>query len=124
MKTFRLIPLVMCLLSSSAQASDYLYPGEILINNGRIITPNGKYQLIMQSDGSLVMYRSDGTIRYSMAKNGAYAVMQSDGNFVEYNSNGAALFSTGTANSVPTPNLLHIQEDGNLVVYSPTWVPL
>lgn len=124
MKTLHLLAIIIGFSPTFSIASDYLYSGQVLASNGKIVTPTGKYQLIMQSDGSLVMYRADGTIRYSMAKNGAYAVMQQDGNFVEYNSNGVALFNTGTGNSTPTPNLLHIQDDGNLVVYSPSWVPL
>lgn len=124
MKKLRLTLLVACLLPTFAEAVDTLYPTQILASNGRIVTPSAKYQLIMQADGNLVMYRADGTVRYSMAKNGAYAMMQQDGNFVEYSSNGTPLFSTGTWSAVPVENILRIQEDGNLVVYGPGWKPL
>ncbi|RJG08421.1 hypothetical protein [Massilia cavernae] len=76
----------------------------------------------MQTDGSLVMYRQDGTKRYGMAKNGNIAIMQGDGNFVQYSNSWHPLWNTETGGN---PNAyLHIQDDGNLVVYGPTGIPL
>lgn len=72
----------------------------------------------MQVDGSLVLYRADGSIRYSMDKLGSYAVMQADGNFVEYNSVGGPLWNTGTGGRCPCPNppYVRVYDDGNLTV--------
>jgi hypothetical protein len=91
------ILLVIPILSVASPYIDRLLPGERIQNNQQIISPNGKYKLVMQTDGSLVLYRSvDGSVRYRMEKYGSYAIMQSDGNFVEYNSNNAPLWASNT----------------------------
>jgi hypothetical protein len=82
----------------------------------------GKYKLIMQTDGSLVMYRSDGSVRFRMAKYGWIATMQPDGNFIEYSGGMSPIWSTNTAGNPGSS--LAIQDDGNLVVYTPTGVPV
>lgn len=69
----------------------------------------------MQGDGNLVMYRKDGSVRWSTGKNGLYSIMQRDGNFVEYSSF-SALWHTGTYGN-PGAALV-IQDDGNLVIYA------
>lgn len=61
-----------------------LRPNATLERGQAIVSSEKKYSLVMQADGSLVMYRSDGTVRYAMAKHGQFAIMQNDGNFVEY----------------------------------------
>lgn len=107
------------ILASPSFAQDRLHPGETLENDRFIQSPNGKYKLIMQADGSLVMYRSDGTIRYSMEKRGYHAVMQEDGNFVQYKfAYRDPLWSTGTGGRCPCPNphYLRIWDDGDLTV--------
>lgn len=103
-----------------AVAKDRLLPGESIRDNQFISSANGKYTLIMQSDGSLVMYRADGSIRYSMAKRGTFAVMQQDGNFVEYVGEipdpTKALWNTGTWNCCSISPYLVIRDDGNLLI--------
>lgn len=79
-----LLTLILAFCTLSAIGKDRLEPGETLSNDQSISSPSGNYTLIMQADGSLVMYRSDGTIRYRFAKYGTHAIMQTDGNFVEY----------------------------------------
>lgn len=111
----------------ATKCADILTANQSLSNGAYISSPNGKYSLIMQTDGSLVMYRNNGSIRYSMEKRGTYAVMQSDGNFVEY-AGSTPLWSTGTAGCClptwPQP-YLRITDDGNLRVESlgpaPVW---
>ncbi|MGW8392459.1 hypothetical protein [Pseudoduganella sp. HUAS MS19] len=113
---------ILAFLCSLSQASDRLLQGYILRDNQSIVSPDGKYSLIMQSDGSLVMYRSiDGSVRYRMKKYGAYAIMQTDGNFVEYNSNNAAIWATNTGGKCGSC-WLQINNDGDLLVgyFSPT----
>lgn len=123
MNIYKIVLFALIFSSSSfaSAQSDYLYNGQTLNKGQKIVTPSGRFQLVMQTDGNLVMYRPDGSVRYRMG-NGAYAVMQMDGNFVHYKADGNAVFNTGT--NTGTANLLHIQEDGNLVVYTPSYTPL
>lgn len=90
----------------------------ILRDDASIRSPNGKYSLIMQRDGSLVMYRSDGSVRYRMAKHGSYAILQWDGNFVEYDQSGKVLWNTETGGKC-CPSYLQIYDSGNLALRGP-----
>lgn len=96
-------------------AKDKLLANETLSNNTFISSVNGLYKLIMQQDGSLVMYRHDGSIRYRMAKYGTHAIMQSDGNFVEYNGT-TPLWATNTSCPCPWPYFLKIYNNGDLAI--------
>lgn len=74
------------------------------------------YFLVMQTDGNLVYYRSNGTARWTSQTSGwpgGFAVMQTDGNFVVYSSSGQAVWNTGT---VSAGAYLSLQDDGNIVV--------
>lgn len=108
---FNLLTLIMI---SNVYSKDRLLQGESLSNDQYISSPNGKYRLIMQTDGSLVMYRSDGSVRYRMEKYGTFAIMQHDNNFVEYRGT-TALWNTGTSNvSCPYACYLQIHDNGDL----------
>lgn len=105
-----------------SEAANYLGANQVLQRGEYLESlPLGNYRLPMQSDGSLVMYRKDGTIRYRMAKHGQFAIMQSNGDFVEYSPFAQELWNTGT--NVPN-SIVAIQDDGNLVIYSPNGTPL
>jgi hypothetical protein len=83
----------------------------------------GKAQLIMQSDGNLVIYDENGKSRWASGSNGhpgAIAYFQTDGNFVVYDYDGTPLKWSGTC--CHSGWNLHVQEDGNMVIYAPTWV--
>ncbi|NHZ97581.1 hypothetical protein F2P46_17895 [Massilia sp. CCM 8734] len=103
-------------------AASTLTPNEFLVRGQYLQSPQGAYTLNMQSDGSLVMYRNDGLVRYRMSKNGEFAVMQGDGNFVEYSKFAVPLWNTGTHGN--PGEWLSVQDDGNLVVYSRLNTPL
>lgn len=106
--------------------NNLLLPGQQLNINDRLMPPTGRTVLIMQSDGNLVLYRTDnGSALWSSNTCGqpvTHAIMQADGNFVCYDANGHAHWATGT-NGNPGAQLL-IQDDGNLVVYGPRQIPL
>lgn len=105
------------LLPVTCVAKDRLNAGETLSNNAFLLSPNGNYSLAMQSDGSLVMYRADGSKLYGMAKHGSYASMQYDGNFVEYSGTNA-IWSTQTGGRCPCPSYhyLRIWDTGDLTI--------
>lgn len=85
---------------------------------------NGLFQLLMQQDGNLVLYRQDGLALWQSGTAGQpsqYALMQTDGNFVIYGPFGA-IWQSGTV-GYPGAGLL-MQDDGNLVIYfgqQPIW---
>lgn len=82
-------------------------------------SPNGAYQLVMQTDGNLVLYapgqdplwdsNTDGYV-------GTIAAMQDDGNVVLIQG-GTVRCSFGTQGNGGA--ILEVQDDGNLVVYAP-----
>ena len=85
---------------------------------------DGRFDLVMQTDGNLVLYMGQKPL-WATGTNGrgGYAMwMQTDGNFVLYDGYGAPLWD---AHSEGHPGaLLDVQNDGNLVVYSgnkPLW---
>ena len=105
--------------------SDRMNPGETLGTNGSITSGDGRYRLIMQNDGNLVVYRnSDNRALWGSGTQGTdvhRAVMQNDGNLVLYHVNNAPAWASNTAGS--PGSYLVMQTDGNLVIYRPT-VPI
>ena len=92
------------------------------IGKSTIVSPNGQYKLIMQTDGNLVMYKNNGTPIWSSGTMGSgtdnQLIMQSAGNLVMY-SNGTAVWATPASTiGSGSNNYLSVQDDGNLVIYS------
>jgi hypothetical protein len=48
--------------------------------------------------------------------------MESDGNFVTYNSSNRPKCHTNTGGN--SSSVITMQDDGNLVVYKPGWIPI
>ena len=106
-------------------------PGYRTINNGeRMVSWDGRYLAIMQTDGNFVVYGPPGGpcdstgvcwhTGTNWAGSGTWAVMQSDGNFVIYHSSAfgiTTLCNSGTFYGSGTT--LEMQNDGNLVIYRP-----
>ncbi|WAS96580.1 lectin [Nannocystis punicea] len=106
--------------------TDRLDPGQFIKRNtpdDRITSANGRYSLIMQNDGNLVIYNQGSAIwaTNTAGTDGETAVMQTDGNFVLYRVNGTPLWASNTAGR-PVSYVI-MQDDGNLVVYQTlaTW---
>jgi hypothetical protein len=100
------------------KAGQGLGPGEA------VHSCDGRFELIMQSDGNLVLYEGSHAL-WATGTNGkdGYAMwMQSDGNFVLYNPYQTPLWASGTYNHAGA--WLAVQDDGNLVVYSSANKPL
>ncbi|XP_055334353.1 uncharacterized protein LOC129585629 [Paramacrobiotus metropolitanus] len=98
---------------------DILHPGEELLPGRSIHSKNGKLDLIMQTDGNLVLYRtSDGSPIW--ASNTCHkpvqkCVMQHDGNLVLYEHNGTPIWASNTYGQNGAE--LKVQDDGNLCMY-------
>lgn len=102
---------------------DDIQPGEVLNHGKAIISSNGRYQLVYQGDGKLVLY--DGNKQLwatdTWGKSVGVCKMQRDGNFVMYNADGLSIWSSNTR--TPESKLV-LQSDGNMVIYSPDGKPL
>ena len=85
-----------------------------------LTSPNGEYQLIMQSDGNLVQYFHKRALWNSgtYGNPGAYVAMQADGNLVVYNPSGHWLWASWSLGRANAGYSLQVQGDGNLVIYT------
>lgn len=96
-----------------------LYQGMQLQVGQQLDSCDGRFDLILQSDGNLVLYEGTTALWASntVGSGAALATMQDDGNFVVYTSGGTAVFNTATEGS-GCGTYLAVQTDGNLVVYN------
>lgn len=103
-----------------------------LLSTGRTLrrwaalrSPNGRYELWLQGDGNLVLYRRDGTVRWTTGtSNGVRMVNKSTGDVVLYRVDGVAVWSTSTSGEGSSTLRLH--DDGTMVLYrnsdgAPVW---
>jgi len=106
-------------------AGTELAPGRQLAPGTTVASPGGQFHFVMQRDGNLVVYTSEGRVLWESRTDGnpgAGAVMQRDGNFVIYSTTGRALWETGTDGHAGA--WLEVQVDANVVVYDsagPLW---
>jgi hypothetical protein len=94
-----------------------LAPPNQLTPGQSLISANGRYNLTLQADGNLVLYRG-ATPLWSTNTSGkpvTVAAMQADGNLVLYDAHGHPLWYSGT-NGHPGA-FLTVQDDGNVVLY-------
>lgn len=98
---------------------DTLGQNEKLKVSEELKSTNGRYTLVLQTDGNLVAYDSQGKALWSSNTVGSGAiecVMQSDGNLLLNDRNGRVVWATYT-HGYKNPRLV-MQEDGNLVIYN------
>jgi Dual-action HEIGH metallo-peptidase len=79
---------------------------------------DGRFSLILQGDGNLVLYKNGVGALWASGTYGQpayYAPMQGDGNFVLYGTSLQALWNSGTPGFPGA--YLALQNDGNLVIY-------
>ncbi len=76
---------------------------------------DGRFNLQVQWDGNVVLYRGSTALWAANTNKTTSAIMQADGNFVGYDSGGSPTMATNTA-SHPGAHLV-VQNDGNLVIY-------
>ena len=111
---------------NTLNAGDSLSTGGFIRSNagenaGGVFVP--KFQVIMQSDGNLVLYCKGKPIWASNTMHkGAYAVMQTDGNLVVYDADSHPVWASGT-HGYPGAHAV-MQDDGNFVIYSAANKPL
>ncbi|WP_309112017.1 hypothetical protein [Saccharothrix sp.] len=101
-----------------APGSDRVVRGERLTAGQYRTSRDGRFRLVMQSDGNLVLYTATGEALWHTHTHGSgatYAVLQPDGNFVLYTPAGVAKWHTNTWNT--TSDRLVVQNDSNVVLY-------
>lgn len=84
-----------------------------------IKSPNGRYQLIYQNDGNLVLYGPGNQALWNSGtwgRSAGRAIIQNDGNLVVYDAGGRSVWHSGTWGNAGAR--LALQDDGNLVVYA------
>lgn len=93
-----------------------LGPGDALESGQALHSANGRYTLVMQADGNLVLYdRGTATWATGTGTLHARAVMQADGNLV-VSAGAAAVWTSGTNGFAGTRAVL--QNDGDFVLYT------
>jgi nucleoid-associated protein YgaU len=106
---------------------DVLRAGESLGIDQKLTSSNGKYTLIMQGDGNLVLYAQANTPVWSTRTQGKGAVrasLQDDGNLVLYTKEQDRWFHKDAAAAVWAAHTsgenvrLVLQDDRNLVIYT------
>jgi hypothetical protein len=91
--------------------------GSSLHVNVSLVSPNGRFSLLFQPDGNLVLYRSDGVPLWASNTSGiapGQAIMQTDGNFVVYDSDGTPWWASGTSGNAGAE--LVLRDDGDVLV--------
>ena len=98
---------------------DVLRPGERLEPGQALRAPGGVHTLVVQPDGSLGLYASDDTVRWSSGRGvpGSGLTTDPNGDVRLVAPDGAAVWSTGTGGSDGT---LRLRDDGDLVVEAPS----
>ncbi len=101
----------------SRNVGDTMTPGNVLPPDIALTSASGQYRFVLQSDGNLVISRDGAPIWGSRTDGNqpAYLAFQTDGNLVLYRSDGRAIWETRTWGKAAR-NLV-MQNDGNLVLY-------
>lgn len=93
-----------------------LFTGQYLLPGQQITSPNGRYWLLFQYNGDVMVWCRDGRLLfYTGSRGGARLILQADGNLVAYRSDGTAVWASGTWRD--GPSRLDVQDDGNVVLY-------
>jgi hypothetical protein len=105
-------------ISSRRGGSGVMEAGTILHPNDSVTSTDGRYLLLYQSDGNLVLYDEGGAGLWSTGTEGTgpgTATMQGDGNLVVYDRDRNPVWASGT-DGFANARLI-IQDDGNGVIY-------
>lgn len=96
-----------------------LYQNQTLRAGASLLSDNGRYRLVMEDSGNLVLHGPSGIEWESgtFLEVAARLTMQLDGNLVIYTRDDRPIWATNTYSA---PARLVVQDDGNLVVYGPS----
>lgn len=102
--------------ATASTGTDTLAVGGSLVAGQSLRSADGRYQLVAQSDGNVVVYNGSRVVWHAgtVGNPGSRLIVQSDGNVVVYSASGRAVWWTASFGSAAQ---LVLQNDGNLVVY-------
>jgi tyrosinase len=109
-----------------APTGDTMSAGQVLLPDQSFASGDGRFRLIYQTDGNLVLYGPTGALWASDTEGSRLGgcIMQGDGNLVIYGPGGLYIWDSATDGN-PAARLV-AQNDGNLVIYradgQPVWV--
>ena len=93
-----------------------LWPNAAFLQLGDSLTSqNSRYSLVMRADGLVIESDHNTEVMLWQGDTAFRLVMQADGNLVLYQSDGTPRFNTGTEGNPGT--IAVMQDDGNLVLY-------
>ncbi len=106
------------LILDTVQTCGRMNPGRTLATSRSVTSCDGRFTLVIQGDGNLVLYKAGvGAIWANYVfGSGHVLAMQTDGNLVVYNAAGTAVWNTGTWGR--NGATLMVQNDGNVVIYN------
>ncbi|MBL7781961.1 MAG: hypothetical protein JNM22_12140 [Saprospiraceae bacterium] len=117
---FAVLMFVVCIIN----AQDKLIRGQNLLPGQSLTSANGKYKLIYQTDGNLVIYRNRDNFPLWSTKThnqpAGRCSMQQDGNLVIYKPDGSPIWASIKNWNTPDPcrgDFLIMQDDANAVIY-------
>lgn len=103
----------------SANGCGALLPNQVLGVDQGVSSCDGRFTLVQQGDGNLVLYQAGGGALWSTVTSGSQGratVMQEDGNLVSYTPDSKPVWFSKTSGNPGA--WLAIQDDGNLVIYA------
>lgn len=83
-----------------------------------LYSPDGRFWLVMQGDGNLVLYQVGGAALWATATFGSnyFSAFQADGNLVVYTAASVPVWASNTGGYWGSD--LHLQNDGNMTIYN------
>ncbi|XP_043913765.1 mannose-specific lectin-like isoform X2 [Protopterus annectens] len=116
--------LILCLLVAGGMCGDQLTANTFLNKGESLVSNNGYYRAVFQTDGNFVIYTVNGKVLWASNTAGkadaAKLILQTDNNLVMYTYGGVAVWSSKTAKAYGSNCVLIMQNDGNLVTYRST----
>jgi hypothetical protein len=105
-------------VGNATYIGSHLVANQIMYKNQYLESPNGRYVLMLQNDGNLVIYNGTQALWGSGTQGQTVdqVKMQDDGNLVMYGPQGQGIWGTNTAGH--GTSTLYVQNDGNVVIYN------
>jgi hypothetical protein len=107
--------------------TDTLAAGQTMIKNQYLLSADGRFALLFQTDGNVVIYGPGMHPLWQTMTGGgggARMVYQSDGNLVVYSGGNVPLWWSAKGAALAPGGHLTIQNDGNLVLYNGSSAPV